>query len=238
MRRWLHLRLRAPLGAFGGEAVDARGVIRDFPAQSMMTGLVANALGWSRTQSGKHQNLQERIVFGALWEDDAPLGRLTDFRTASLNKDDQAWTTRGVPARRAGGAGTYAGPHRRWREYHSDLRLAAVLRLDPDDLAPTLGEVANALVHPARPLFIGRKPCLPSAPIFAGWVDAPNARAALAAIAPKGATGARACWPASEGTEGAVRITRVTDERNYETGLHGGACRTCEGRLLAPERTR
>ena len=124
LMRWLHLRLHAPLGAFGGESVDARGVIRDFPAQSMMTGLIANALGWSRTMTEEHQALQDRIVFGALWEDDVPLGRLTDYQTGSLNKDDQAWTTRGAPARRAGGPGTYEGSHQRWRDYHSDLRLA------------------------------------------------------------------------------------------------------------------
>ena len=145
------MRLRAPLGAFGGETVDARGVIRDFPAQSMMTGLIANALGWTRAMSGEHQALQDRIVFGALWEDDAPIGRLTDYQTAGLNKDDQAWTTRGVPAHRAGGTGTYEGPHRRWREYHADLRLAVALRLDPRDVAPTLDEVANALLHRPGP---------------------------------------------------------------------------------------
>ena len=235
LMRWMHLRLHAPLGAFGGESVDARGVIRDFPAQSMMTGLIANALGWSRTMTEEHQALQDRIVFGALWEDDVPLGRLTDYQTGSLNKDDQAWTTRGAPARRAGGPGTYEGSHQRWRDYHSDLRLAVVLRFEPDNGSPTMDHAANALVHPARPLFIGRKPCLPSAPIFAGWIDAPNAPAALTAIARNDAPGSRACWPASEGTEGAVRITSITDERNFLTGLHGGARRICEGRLPAPE---
>ena len=235
MIRWLHLRLRAPLGSFGGETVDAHGIIRDFPAQSMMTGLLANALGWSRSMAGEHQALQDRIVFGALWEDETPLGRLTDYQTASLNKDDQAWTTRGAPARRAGGRGTYGSPHQRWRDYHCDLRLAVVLRLDPDDVAPTLNQAASALVHPARTLFIGRKPCLPSAPLFAGWIDAPDAPAALAAIAPGASTGSRACWPASEGTAGADRITSITDERNFLSGLHGGARRVCEGLIQAPE---
>ena len=139
LMRWMHLRLHAPLGAFGGESVDARGVIRDFPAQSMMTGLIANALGWSRTMTEEHQALQDRIVFGALWEDDVPLGRLTDYQTGSLNKDDQAWTTRGAPARRAGGPGTYEGSHQRWRDYHSDLRLAVVLRFDPGQRLPDRG---------------------------------------------------------------------------------------------------
>ena len=233
--RWMHLRLHAPLAAFGGEAIDARGVIRDFPAQSMLTGLIANALGWTRAMRAEHQALQERVVFGALWEHEMALGRLTDYQTASIRKDDQAWTTRGTPARRAGGAATYGGSHQRRRDYHADLRLSVVLRLDPDDPPPALDEVADALIRPARPLFIGRKACLPSAPIFGGWIEAPDVRAALNGIAPVGAIGLRAFWPASEGVEGADRITRVTDERNHATGLHGGARRVCEGLISGAE---
>ena len=234
--RWMHLRLCAPLAAFGGEAIDARGVIRDFPAQSMLTGLLANALGWTRAMRREHQTLQGRIVFGALWEQEmASEGRMTDYQTASIHKDDQAWTTRGAPAGRAGGATTYAGSHQRWRDYLADLRLSVVLRLDPDDAPPILDEIAAALMRPARPLFVGRKACLPSAPIFEGWIAAPDIRAALSGIASPGATGLRAFWPASEGAEGALRTVDVTDERNWTTGLHGGARRVCEGQVSATD---
>ena len=234
--RWMHLRLCAPLAAFGGEAIDARGVIRDFPAQSMLTGLLGNALGWTRAMRREHQALQGRIVFGALWEQEmASEGRMTDYQTASINKDDQAWTTRGAPAGRAGGATTYAGSHQRWRDYLADLRLSVVLRLDPDDAPPILDEIAAALMRPARPLFVGRKACLPSAPIFEGWLAAPDIRTALSGIASPGATGLRAFWPASEGTEGALRTVDVTDERNWTTGLHGGARRVCEGQISATD---
>ena len=108
--RWMHLRFQAPLAAFGGEMIDAHGVIRNVPAQSMLTGLLANALGWNRTMRAEHQALQGRIVFGAVWEQDVALSRMTDYQTAQLGKNDRAWTTRGVPAGRAGGAATYAGP--------------------------------------------------------------------------------------------------------------------------------
>ena len=30
--RWMHLRFQAPLAAFGGEMIDAHGVIRNVPA--------------------------------------------------------------------------------------------------------------------------------------------------------------------------------------------------------------
>ncbi len=232
--RWLHLRLHGPLAAFGSEMIDAHGVIRNVPAQSMLTGLLANALGWTRAMRTEHQALQDRIVFGAAWERDVMPSRMTDYQTAQLGKNDRVWTTRGAPAGRGGGTATYVGAHQRWREYHADLRLAVVLRLDPAEAPPTIDALAAALDRPARPLYIGRKSCLPSTRIFGGWVtDAPDARAALQVVVPPGASGLLAFWPAAEGAAGAARVTTVTDERNWASGLHGGARRICEGSIAS-----
>ena len=55
-RRWLVLQLEAPLVAFGGVTIDHIGVIRDFPALSMLTGLFANALGWVSLDLGDPVN--------------------------------------------------------------------------------------------------------------------------------------------------------------------------------------
>lgn len=233
--RWLKIQLYAPLASFGGEIIDVYGVIRDFPAQSMLTGLFANALGWTRAMREEHQTLQDRIIYGVLHEEEPMLGRITDYQTAQLSKSDKSWTTRGVPADRAGGAGSYTGAHQRWRDYHADLRMLGVVRLNPDDAAPTLDDLANALAQPARPLFIGRKPCLPSAPIFSGWIEAPDVHTALRNTAPTVGGPFRAFWPALEGIDGSDRTTFVTDERNWITGLHGGARRICEGRIFGRE---
>jgi len=231
LMRWMHLRFQAPLAAFGREAIDAKGVTSDFPSQSMLTGLLANALGWSRAMRQEHQRLQSRIVYGAAREHEPVLGRMTDYQTAQLDKDDRAWTTRGIPARRDGGPLTYKGAHQRWRDYHADLRMSVVLRLTSDDEVPTLDDLETALVRPARPLFIGRKPCLPAARFFQGWIDAGDVRSALGAVAQSGDRTVRALWPASDGEANADLVTDVTDERNWLTGLHGGARRVCEGRV-------
>ena len=228
--RWMHLRLEAPLASFGGEAIDPQGVIYDFPAQSMLTGLFANALGWTRSMKKEHQMLQDRIVFGAVHDEDPTFGRMTDYQTAQLGKADTAWSTRGTPIGRAGGANTYSGAHRRWRDYHCDLRLSVVVRLDPEHGAPTLEDLAVAIERPARPLFIGRKPCLPTIPIFRGWVQERNIRAALRSVAPAGRR-CPAAWPYAAGTDEADITMFVTDERNWISGLHGGARRICRGRL-------
>jgi hypothetical protein len=46
MARHLIIVLEGALAAFGAEMVDARGPVRDWPGASLLTGLLANALGW------------------------------------------------------------------------------------------------------------------------------------------------------------------------------------------------
>jgi CRISPR system Cascade subunit CasD len=222
MARHLLMRLQGPLMAFGGETIDNLGVIREFPAQSMLTGLIANALGWRREDATAHDRLQARLIFGARL--DRRGSRITDFQTAGLGKDDQGWTTSGQPEGRAGGDGTYKGQHLRFRDYHADAAVLIAMRLEPAMEAPTLEHVAQALQHPARPLFLGRKPCLPAAPLFHGWFDAPNVLAVLQEVPSLTSCGddARAMWPDGEGELGSARRVDLCDERNWASGVHGG----------------
>lgn len=231
MTRHLVLRLASPLIAFGGETIDNHGVIRDFPALSMVTGLIANALGWDRSEAGLHNRLQERLSLGTVLQ---PTGRrsgvtasarLVDFQTAELGAADKAWTTWGEPEERRGGAGSYAAPHLRFRHFHAELTAWVALHLCPAEEAPTLEEVALALDRPARPLFIGRKPCLPAGRLVAGWQDAEHVLGALQAWIqhlPPLAQGWRAQWPDGAGTLPANRRSELCDERNWTSGLHGG----------------
>ena len=232
MAQHLLMRLRAPLIAFGGETIDNHGVIRDFPALSMVTGLLANALGWDRGDDVRHNRLQERLVMGARLDADGE--RLVDFQTAQLQADDKGWTTLGVPEERAGGAGTYAGPHLRYRHYHADMDVLVAVRLQPADESPTLAALAAALDKPARPLFVGRKNCLPTERVMAGWVEANNILSALEAAAPALQRPARAQWPLGEGDLPSMQATKdVCDERNWTSGVHGGWRPVREG-LLRP----
>jgi CRISPR system Cascade subunit CasD len=235
--RHLILNLESPLMAFGGETIDNYGIIRRFPAASMLTGLFANALGWRRVEPECYQRLQERLVFAARI-DREPHGdvRLTDFQTAQLNKDDKGWTTRGQPEGRAGGPNTYDAPHLRYRDYFADMRVTVALRLEPEGESPTLDQLAHALQEPARPLFIGRKPCLPSAPLFADFIEVKNTLDALLKLPLKREDRerddrVRLLWSDGEGVD-CVPIDKesmLTDERNWVSGLHGGGRRVYEG---------
>jgi len=226
--------------AFGGETIDSHGVIRDFPAQSMVTGLLANALGWRREQTAAHDRLQERLIIGARMESGS--GRLRDYQTALLYQDDQGWTRHGVPEGRAKSPSYSKQPDgrkaltlQRYRDYHSDLRLLVALRLAPADEAPTLDDLAAALDRPARPLFLGRKPCLPSRRLFAGWGEGDGVLAVLCAIpvSAGSAAGTRLQWPDGEGTLPGDRLLDLCDERNWRSGVHGGWRPIRQGALSA-----
>ena len=227
--RWMVMRLHAPLASFGREIVDTRGVIGNAPAKSMITGLLANALGWERTMHAELQALQDRLVFAAVWEHDHPKVRLTDYQTAQLGWRDRAWTSDGIGGTRGGTPSKYeAGGHQRWRDYHADLRVAVVARLERPEDAPTIEALAAALDRPQRPLYIGRKCCPPTRPIFDGWVEAVLARGALEAVAGSRGGELTGFWTEDEGGRGTVAHT-VSDERDWRSGLHGGSRRIWEG---------
>jgi CRISPR system Cascade subunit CasD len=150
---------------------------------------------------------------------------ITDSQNAKLEQADKGWTTHGIPEGRFGAS--YDAPHRRRRDYLADARVLVVLRLATDDF-PTLDTLAEALHRPARPLFIGRKPCLPTRPLHAGWCEAVDAHCALTLI---GSTAhASAQWPAAEGPAGDRRID-MPDLRNWRSGLHGGSRTVERGRM-------
>jgi CRISPR system Cascade subunit CasD len=247
-RRWLILRLEAPLAAFGAVTIDQLGVTRDFPAASMLTGLIGNALGWERTDSAAHQALQDRLVFAARRERENELGVLTDTQSARLYAKETGWTTRGTPEGRNKDSPSFSfiDPtlskekfqqlgkyliHQRRRDYHADACVTVALRLKSAEKAPDLDRIASALDRPARPLFIGRKPCLPSTPIYQGEIiEAATAFDALNRL-PRDRQ-LRAIWPLGEGpAEGDTveRIVDLPDLRNWQTGLHGGSRRVVEG---------
>ena len=124
---YLLMRLEAPLMSFGTVAVDHRRPVQLWPAVSMLTGLLANALGWQRADVKALDQLQSRIRWAA--RIDRVGVALNDFQTVQLAKDDKGWTTRGVVEERDGGAESYKSPHLRSRDYRADASVLVALRL-------------------------------------------------------------------------------------------------------------
>lgn len=221
--RALVLRLEAPLMAFGGVAVDNHGVTERFPGTSMLTGLLANALGWDQGDFAAHEALQARLRFAARLDRAGPV--LTDYQTVDLGQPhlrSKGWTTRGEPEGRKGGTAA-TGTHIRYRQYQQDASVVVALTLDPPEPAPNLDDVAAALRAPARPLFLGRKPCLPARDILEGEADGDSLLAVLRAVPAEGSDEqVPALWPAEEEDAPESRLVAVYDTRDWRNQMHTG----------------
>lgn len=242
--RILVLRLDAPLVSFGAPAIDQNGVVQAFPALSMLTGLIANALGWEHRDIDQIEGLQERLRYAA--RIDRRGEAVVDYQTVDLAMEwmlpeNAGWTTRGRVAYRAGASG--GGTHQRYRHYRADSVHTLALTLVGGE-PPSPDEAAEALREPARPLFIGRKCCLPAAPVLLDVVDGTSLVSVLASI-PRStrADSGRlpACWwdgHDATAAGGDSRIIPVTDERDWRNRVHVGRRFMREGHVDPPEANR
>jgi CRISPR system Cascade subunit CasD len=229
--RWLTLNLEAPLSAFGGVIVDGIGGTRDHPALSAITGLLGSALGYDRTEPARLAALQGRLLLASAYRVGAG-GRLTDFQTAQLGKDDRGWTRDGVEGR-TGGPATYDSPILSYRDYVTDRRTVCVIGLK-SDADPDLDAIAAALDRPEWPLFLGRKSCIPSVPIRGAFIEAGTALEALR-IAVNGPGDWLVSLPDGQGDPDRARRSLLPDLRDWGSDLHAGARLVTEGRITVPE---
>ena len=228
-KRHLLLTLEAPLMTIGRASIDNFRPTGRFPHKSMLAGLLSNALGWERTDAELSQRLQERLVF-AVRIDREQSDLMTDFQTAKLQYGEKGWTTRGKPEGRTGARASYNAPQLRYIEYLVDCEFTIALRLDPDYELPTIRDIAKALAKPARPLFLGRKSCIPSSNILRGDADSPTALGALLSVDSEADGQSTLMWTDGEGVEH-IRPTRtygVSDLRDWATTYHVGESEWCE----------
>ena len=229
----LLLRLEAPLMAFGGPIVDNYGVVQPFPAASMLTGLIGNALGWEHKDGAALNMLQSRLRFAARID---RLGQeITDYQTVDLGQDfmlSTGWTTWGKREDRAGALETRTGTHIRYRHYRADACIIVTLSLDSAEESPTPDAVERALVEPARPLFLGRKTCLPASPLLLGRTTALSLIEALRTVPMRDAVQVQAQWPADEEGPAPNRLLAITDERDWVNQVHCGERLVRHGELV------
>jgi CRISPR system Cascade subunit CasD len=223
----LLLRLEAPLMSFGGVVIDYRGVTRTFPGRAMLTGLIANALGYEHREFARLDALQSRLSYAARADRPGPGALITDFQTVDLSQPflSQGWTTRGAPQGREGGPAS-KGTHIRLRQFLADAVITIALTLNPPGDDPSLAALESALREPARPLYIGRKPCVPSVPVLLDAVEASSLLEVLehTSLSPRALKDVpmRAWWPAGDGERLGSRLIPITDERDWANQIHVG----------------
>jgi len=243
------LRFDAPLMSFGSVVVDQHNRTDPLPYRAMLTGLVANALGVSRRQAADIAALQGRIRYAARRDRRGSI--IVDYQTVDFDPEgpmaaDLGWTTRGRLEERRGGEAS-DGTHIRFRHYLADAIVTVALTLVPAGADPSLRRISDALRAPARPLFFGRKCCLPSGPVWLGETATTTLREALEHTPRAGglrggepsrsdAEGLQAVWPREEGGEGTTetRLWARVEDRDLENSVHVGQRIYVEGLVNPP----
>lgn len=231
----LILRFDAPLMSFGGLKVDQHNITDRFPGLSLFAGLIANALGWCHGDVAKIQRLQGRLLLASRW--DIQPEQIVDYHTVDLGQPkmkEPGWTTRGNPEHREGGPSAKFGTHQRYRHYLANGILTSVVALR-GQASPDIMLLERALKWPSRPLFIGRKTCLPSTPILLGRHSGENVltilekvpRAERKGFSEKAPMPAR--WPVGLTSESVDQVKQVFDMRNWISQLHEGSRPVAEG---------
>lgn len=153
---YLALRLDGPLQAWGISSQFERRTTSLFPSKSGITGMICAALGLTKGSDPEGDALRTMAAAEMLsiaMPKSRPMQRLRDFHTvehtrrASNNPNKDAVQT--------------------WREYLLDARFAVVLQL-PAEFADKAGA---ALVNPVWGIWLGRKNCIPTEPIYRGTFE-------------------------------------------------------------------
>lgn len=211
--------------SFGAPAVGEVRPTDIFPACSMITGLIANALGYEHYERDKIQKLQQAIRIGTRL--DSSGNRFMDYQTAAIDREKTLWRSDKL----ADGADkTFTGTTLRYKHYLADGEITTVVGFTPSAAGntPSVDEVSKALVYPSRVLYVGRCCCIPYSPLFRGVVEAPSVRSALANItSEKKSESAIGEWPVSSvadenKTAGEMMLERQ-DLRDWINDIHTGS---------------
>ena len=230
----LILRLRAPLMSFGGVKVDDTSPTEQFPSTSLIAGLIANALGFSHHEFEQTQRLQQRIQMAS--RQDVPGQVMIDYQTVDLGSEKMrlpGWTTFGEVEERDGSV--KEGTHQMWVQYIADGSVTVVFNLarkiEPDD--PSLQDIAEAFLRPARTLFIGKKSCIPSEPMLLGAAKGTDVLDVMKKVPYHHLSPVIgrvfAQWPLHLGAELDHRIVEVHGSKDWKNQVHVGSTRVRQG---------
>lgn len=176
---YLIFQLQAPLSAWGETAVGEYRPSANYPSESALIGLLAAALGIDRSDEDQHQTLRAELSFAIGVQSAGRL--LRDYQTAQ------------VPGR----VSLKNRPHRTrrdelnmpkdelntilsTRDYRQDAACLVAVQTKTDS-AFSLVDLAQAINQPKFVLYLGRKTCPPSLPLWPQVITAESALQAMEA---------------------------------------------------------
>jgi CRISPR system Cascade subunit CasD len=176
-KSFLALRLEGPLQSWGFDSQYNRRNTGLMPTKSAIAGLCCAALGLPRGSDKEQKFIASfgsvRMIAIAIplngVKKELPVRRLQDYQTVGGGYDPNSPGERGCitvsaedgKPRAKNGQALAVLTH---RQYLTDAAFGVLL----EGGAVLLGEIATALADPKWGVWLGRKTCIPSAPVFAG----------------------------------------------------------------------
>jgi CRISPR system Cascade subunit CasD len=160
MKTYLTFSVFAPMGSMGAMVSGNNRYSQDRPARSAILGIIAAALGISRTEEEKIQELEASINIAVLVETSG--NPLMDFHTAQVPAGNERYRTR---SRELAAIKDTANPVISDREYRTNVFFLVALTTNNEEYS--LERISDALKSSVFTLFLGRKCCplgLPPAP--------------------------------------------------------------------------
>ncbi len=180
---YLVFQLQAPLSSWGEPAVGEFRGTAEHPSQSALVGLLGAALGVMRAEETKHAALRDGYGFAVGLLSGGNL--LRDYHTTQV-PPRAALTGRPRATRRH----ELAVPKPSLttilstRDYRQNAACLVALKVLESDTSPySLDELAAALRKPKFALCLGRKACVPAAPLWPQVIEADSAQSAFAVYA-------------------------------------------------------
>lgn len=155
-RSVLGLRLRGPMQSWGFESQYSHRNTGLFPTKSALVGMCCAAMGICRGSADEAEVLQKfsdtEFLVVTSSHDKKPVRRLTDYHTVQGTVTAEGKTKE---------------THLTHRQYLCDAGFIALFSGEKEFL--TL--VGESLIDPVWGMWLGRKACVPSSPVFAGFFD-------------------------------------------------------------------
>ncbi len=167
--KYFALWFEGPLQAWGADSKFGLRSSLLFPTKSGIYGVLLAAMGRGGEQVELLESLSACKTRILSYEKHTKTSLMTDYHVVGNGYDDKdVWQNLMIPKKRDGGKAVGGGVKLTYRQYLQDA-VFGVIQEVPDDISD---ELINALQNPVWPIYLGRKSCVPSFPVFAGAFDA------------------------------------------------------------------
>ncbi len=157
---YLAIYLNAPLQSWGYQSRFDRRTTLSHPTRSGLVGMLCAAMGIDRIDTSKLDQFTELTMTMYTFQ---TAGRLMDFHTVGGGWDKKTHP-QNVVAKADGKAGNTVVTR---REFLQHSKFGVILKGDSD----LLDRIAQALKNPKWGIWLGRKSCIPSTPVYQGQFD-------------------------------------------------------------------